>query len=186
MKTNIRLLLLLVITLKAIPAFGQDKFHVHLDYNYLLGLRETGDLWTIKSGLNGFDLNVTGMYDIHKRLSAGIGIGLEKLYDPSYTIFPIYTKIMYSPIKSTDKPYVFTKLGYGIGTGTSNAGLLFNIGVGYKVPLRNRFGFNFMLGYHLQSIRYDVLYNSEEGMVIDKMKDSNKRHSFSFGIGFIF
>jgi len=185
MKIVVKILVVVFFLLGTAQMYAQDKFHVHLDYNYLSGFYEKSDLWSIKSGLNGFDINITGMHDFNNRLSAGIGIGVEKLYDPAYTIFPVFVKISYSPIKSTEKPYVFTKLGYGIGTGTSNAGLLFNTGLGYKIKLRDHFGFNFMLGYHLQSIRYNMNFYSEEGAIDTKVKH-NYRQSFSLGLGFIF
>jgi opacity protein-like surface antigen len=185
MKTIIKSLFVLLITLSAFPISAQNKFHIHLDYNYLLGFYEKSDFLTTKSGLKGFDLSITEMYDINKRLSAGIGVGLEKLYEP-YTIFPVFVKVDYSPIRSTEKPYVYAKLGYGIGTKISNAGLLFNPGLGYKLKLGKRFGLNFTLGYHLQSIRYDMVYYSEDGMVVDKKIDNNNRNSLSLGAGFIF
>lgn len=186
MKTISILLFSLLIAFKAVPVYGQSKFHVHVDYNYLLGLSEKSDYWTIKSGLNGFDINIAGMYDVNKRLSVGGGLGLEKLYDPAYTIIPVFAKIIYSPIRSTDKPYIYTKFGYGIGTRISNAGLLFNPGLGYKLKFREHFALNFILGYHFQSIRYDIVSYSGNGIIIDKKTDSNSRHSLSFGIGFIF
>jgi hypothetical protein len=184
MKTIIKLLFVLLITSSAFPISAQNKFHFHLDYNYLLGFYEESYFWTIKSRLKGFDLSITEMYDINKRLSAGIGVGVEKLYEP-YTIFPVFAKVDYSPIRSTEKPYVYAKLGYGIGTKISNPGLLFNPGFGYKLKLRKHFGLNFTLGYHIQSIRYDIVYYSE-GEFVDKKVDHINRHSASFGVGFIF
>ncbi|MDR1203723.1 MAG: hypothetical protein LBL58_19105 [Tannerellaceae bacterium] len=186
MNSIFKLLLVLFLVLKATQTYSQDKFHVHVDYNYLLGLYEKGDFWTIKSDLNGFDVNIAGMYDFNERLSAGIGIGAEKLNTPEYTIFPVFAKVAYSPIRSTEKPYVFTRLGYGIGTKISNPGFLFNPGIGYKLMLRKHFGFNFMLGYHCQSVRYDIVVYNDEGAIAAKRTGLNSRHSLSFGIGFIF
>ncbi|WP_080903551.1 hypothetical protein [Parabacteroides sp. Marseille-P3160] len=186
MKTILKSLFVLIIVLKTVLACGQDKSHVHIDSNYLLGLYEKSDFWTIKSGLSGFDFNIAGMYDINRRLSAGIGVGVEKLYDPSYTILPVFVKVAYSPIRANERPYVFAKVGYGIGTGISNAGLLLNTGLGYKLQLRKLFALNFLLGYHLQSIRYDLTYYSDAGVISDVKKDHNTRHSLSGGIGFIF
>lgn len=186
MKTILKLLFVLVIASKTTFVCGQDKFHVHLDYNYLFGFYEKSDFWSIRSGLNGFDLNIAGMYDINKSLSVGMGVGAEKLYDPSYTILPVYAKVAYSPIQANERPYVFAKVGYGIGTGISNAGLLLNTGLGYKLQLRKLFALNFLLGYHLQSIRYDLTYYSDAGVISDVKKDHNTRHSLSGGIGFIF
>ncbi len=186
MKTRLKIFLFLI-TLNTFSVYGQEKFHIHLDYNYLLGFYEKSYFGTIKSGLNGFDVNIAGMCDFNKRLSAGIGVGAEKLYDPSYTILPVvFAKITYSPIRTTEKPYIYTKLGYGIETGISNAGLLLSTGLGYKFQLRKRFALNFMLGYHLQTIRYDITYYSDEGTITDVKRDNNTRHSLSGGVGFIF
>jgi hypothetical protein len=186
MNTAAKLLFVLFFVLKATQTYSQDKFHVHVDYNYLSGFYEKGDFWTIKSGLSGFDINIAGMYDFNERLSAGVGISAEKQYDPEYTIFPVFAKVAYSPIKSTEKPYVFTRLGYGMNTKISNPGLLFNPGLGYKLMLRKHFGFNFMLGYHFQSIQYDIIVYNDEGVTVSKKTGLNSRHSLSFGIGLIF
>ncbi|MDR2969490.1 MAG: hypothetical protein LBV32_07805 [Tannerellaceae bacterium] len=184
MKIFLNILTVVIILLSATPARGEDKFHIHLDYNYLLGLYEKGAFLGGKSKLSGFDIHLAGMYDINKRLSLGAGVGVEKLANPWYTIFPVFAKALYSPLSTTDKPYVFTKLGYGIGTEYSNAGLLFNPGVGYRIMFRKHFGINFMLGYHLQSVRYDVFI--EDGIGSYAIPTHNNRHSLSFGVGFIF
>jgi len=98
----------------------------------------------------------------------------------------MFVKISYSPIRLIEKVYVYTKLGYGIETEISNGGFLFNPGLSYKLNLHKFFNFNFMLGYHLQSIRYDILYHEKEGAIIDKKTGHNYRHSLSFGMGLIF
>lgn len=186
MKIGIKILIIILISFVAISIQAKDKFSIHLDYNYLYGLKEKGDLWNLNSDLNGFDINISGMYDLNKRLSAGIGIGIEKLYDPAYTVLPVFVKITYSPFKLSDKPYVYTKIGYGIGTKISNAGVLFNPGFGYKIKFRKHFGINFMLGYHLQSIRYDIVTIDESLNMVGTKIGHNNRHSISFGMGFIF
>lgn len=185
-RRKILILFILFAVFRVTPSHSRDKFHFHIDYNYLWGLHEKNNLENIESGLNGFDLNISGMYNINKRLSTGIGIGVEKLYNPMYTIFPIYAKIVYNPFLSTERPYIYSKLGYGIGTEVSNAGLLFNTGVGYKHMFRKHFGINFMVGYHLQGIRYEAIDYSENGVFSTKKANNNYRHSLSFGTGFIF
>jgi hypothetical protein len=185
MRKYLNLLSVVIILLNATPARGEDKFHIHLDCNYLSGLYEKGAFFSSKSGLSGFDLNLAGMYDINKRLSVGAGFGVEKLAKPWYMIFPVFAKALYSPLRTTDRPYVFTKLGYGIGTGYSNAGLLFNPGVGYRIMFGKHFGINFMLGYHLQSVRYDICIYEDEYRN-HTVTTHNNRHSLSFGAGFIF
>lgn len=186
MRIGIKVIFILIITFNTILIKGQDKFNIHVDYSYLYGFLENGDLWEINSGLNGFDINISGMYDINKHLSAGAGIGVEKLYDPSYTVFPIFMKVDYYPFKSTRKPYIYTKFGYGIGTEISNAGILFNSGLGYEINFLKHFGVNFMLGYHLQSIRYEIITFYEPEIISDTKIGHNNRHSISFGIGFVF
>jgi long-subunit fatty acid transport protein len=186
MNTIFKLLFVLFLVLRATQTYSQDKFHVQADYNYLAGFYERGDFWTIKSGLSGFDINVAGMYDFNERLSVGAGIGAEKQYSPEYTIFPVFAKVAYAPVQSTKKPYVFAKLGYGISTKISNPGFLFNPGIGYKLMLRKHFGFNFMLGYHCQSVQYDIIVYNDEGTTIAQKTGLNTRHSLSCGIGLIF
>jgi hypothetical protein len=187
MKSIFKLSFVVFLFLNSVQLYGQDKFHVHLDYNYLAGFYEKGDLWTIKSGLSGFDINLVGMYNVSDRLAAGAGIGAEKLYGPpEYTLFPVFAKVTYAPLRRTAKPYVFTRLGYAFGTKISNPGLLLSPGIGYTCMLRKRFGFNFMLGYHLQSVRYDMFFEIDNGEVLAKTTSSNFRHSLAAGIGFIF
>ena len=166
--------------------FGQKKVSLYADYNYLIGLNEKGNFWNIKSGLNGFDINLSGLYNFSNQLSAGIGVGVEKLYDPSYTIFPIFSKVTYSPFKSFLKPFVVAKIGYGIGTKISNPGLLFNPGFGYKFQLCKSFDLNLSIGYHFQSILFDVITYSDDGSVILKEQTSNQRNSLSLGVSLVF
>jgi len=186
MKSNIKLFLVLFFIVHSIMIYGQKKVNICVDYDYLVGLNEKGDFWNIKSGLNGFDLNLSGLYNFSNQLSAGVGIGVEKLYDPSYTIFPIFTKVTYSPFKSFLKPFVFAKIGYGIGTKISNSGLLFNPGFGYKFQLSKCLGLNLAIGYHFQSILFDIVTYSEDGTVKLKEQASNHRNSLSFGVGLVF
>lgn len=186
MKAIVRISVVFLILLQTVSTNAQNKLHFGLDWSYLQGVSEKGDLWHIKSGLSGFDLSLTGMYDINKRLSAGIGVGVEKLYDPAYTIFPVFTKIVYSPLRSSEKPFIFTKIGYGIGSNISNAGFLFNPGLGYKFPLRQHFAICVLLGYHLQSVRYEINSYSSVASVVDSYTSHNNRHSISLGVGLVF
>jgi long-subunit fatty acid transport protein len=165
-------------------AKGEDKIHVQLDYNRLFGICEKSDFWSIdgsKYQLSGFDLNLTALYSINKRLSVGAGMSAEKLYNPSYTAFPVFAVINYAPLRIT-KPYLFAKAGYSIGTKISNPGFIGSTGVGYKLKFREHFGLNFMLGYHLSQIKYDI--TSSDNIIIDKR--SLYRHSIALGIGFVF
>jgi hypothetical protein len=162
---------------------GEDKIHVYLGYENLVGLYEKSSFlgYSTTNSLSGFDLNITGMYDLNKRLSIGIGTTIEKLYNPHYTTFPIYSIANYSPLKTYLKPYVFGKIGYGINSKKSNPGVLLETGIGYKRMFHQHFGLNFTLGYHFRTIEYDV--------TIDNIKvstESNYRHSIALGFGFIF
>jgi long-subunit fatty acid transport protein len=164
---------------------AQDKVHIHLDYNRLIGIYEKSDFWSINGSeysLSGFDLSITGMYSINKRLSAGVGFGAEKLYEPNYTLFPVFANATYAPLNRYLNPYIYTKIGYGIGTKISNPGLIFSPGVGYKIKFREHFGLNFNIGYHLTQIKYDITY--EDVLVLGTR--SNYRHSLVMNFGFIF
>lgn len=186
MNTIIKTVLILLVACKTIPSCGQKSFHFQFEYNYLHGFYEKNLFWDKKSGMSGFDFNLTGMYDFSERVSVGAGVGIEKLYEfPTYTIFPVFSKITYSPLRQTVNPYIYTRIGYGIGTNISNPGLLFNPGIGYKLRIRKHFNLNFMLGYHLQAIRYDVVMY-DDSAVISKTTDNSKRHSLSAGIGIVF
>ncbi|GHT30116.1 hypothetical protein AGMMS49574_08820 [Bacteroidia bacterium] len=166
-------------------ANAQDKIHIHLDYNHLFGVYEKSDFWSINGteySLSGFDLSLTGMYSFNKRLSAGLGVSAEKLYNPSYTIFPVYAMVTYAPLKNYLNPYIYTKVGYGIGTKISNPGLILSPGIGYMLKFRDHFALNFNLGYHLTQIKYDITY--EDLFVL--ATQSNYRHSIILSLGLIF
>ena len=62
----------------------------------------------------------------------------------------------------------------------------FNSGLGYEINFLKHFGVNFMLGYHLQSIRYEIITFYEPEIISDTKIGHNNRHSISFGIGFVF
>jgi long-subunit fatty acid transport protein len=164
---------------------AQDKVHIHLDYNHLFGIYEESDFWSIngmKYSLSGFELGLTGMYSINKRLSTGLGVSAERLYSPDRTLFPVYGIVTYAPLNSYLNPYIFTKVGYGIGTKISNPGLIFSPGIGYKLKFREHFGLNFHLGYHLTQIKYDITY--EDLIILDTR--SIYRHSIALSLGLIF
>lgn len=177
---------------------SEDRIHVHVDYNHLFGLYEKYKYWTINGfeySMNGFDLGITGMYTVNRRLSAGVGIAAGRLSNPGYTFFPVYATVNYAPLKRTVKPYLFVKTGYAVRTKISNPGLLFSSGIGYKLKFREHFGLNFTLGYHLTQLMNDMaiyevidygdgIFVLNDTGVIDR--SAVFRHSVALGVGFVF
>lgn len=176
---------------------SEDRVHIHVDYSQLFGLYEKNKYRSINGfeySMGGFDLEITGMYTVNRRLSAGVGIAAGRLSNPGYTIFPVYATVNYAPLRKTVKPYLFVKTGYVTKTKISEPGLIFSSGIGYKLKFREHFGLNFTLGYHLTHIMhdtdmYDVIYYDDGSFVLDYTgtdRSAMFRHSVALGVGFVF
>lgn len=81
--------------------------------------------------------------------------------------------------------YVYTNIGYALGTDNYTPGFLFDMGVGYRKMFKKRHGLNFQFGYNMKQckagyIKIDKDYHATIAT------DHRYRHSLSLGIGFIF
>jgi long-subunit fatty acid transport protein len=181
----------------SLTARSEDKIHIHLDYNQMFGLYEKYKYWSIngfKHSMGGFDLGITGMYDVNRCLSVGAGMAAGVLGDQGYIIFPVYATAHYAPLKRSVKPYLFVKTGYLAKTAISEPGVLFSTGIGYKLKFREHFGLNFTLGYQFTSTMHEIEIYDLIGYddiftfwgVVDTDRSAVYIHSVSLGLGFVF
>lgn len=102
----------------------------------------------------------------HGRVGIGVGIGVEMWRDGLF--FPIFGQLHYD-LRPRDKTfYGQLSLGSGIGTRNSttffhqgNGGLMFQVGIGYKMKVFKRLRFYYELFYKYQSI-----YSSYEDKIV--------------------
>lgn len=124
---------------------------------------------------SAFSFHTINGYFFNPYLSVGIGIGLDGYRNPRYNTLPIYLDVRGYLTDGLGSPYVY--LNYGtlikIENGPQN-GNMFNIGLGYKVPLNdNRFVIVADIGYSYKaisndgrSIRDSESYTMLKGMVL--------------------
>ena len=191
--------LIFISTLLFLCAFGtqaqeqsqqdQAKFHLILDYRYMLGLSDCGDVGDFSRkdmDLYGHSLRLSGVYSFFPQLAMGIGIGADR-YPPHNTL-PVFATVHYNPWESNPF-YLFGNVGCGIKTETALSGLLVDAGLGYKMMFKKHFGLNFHFGYNLKQFNMDIHnYIFEDGYIYyeDTTSGTQTRHSLSFGVGLIF
>jgi hypothetical protein len=166
----------------------QPKFHLILDYRYMLGLSDRGDIGVFSRkdlDMDGHSLRLSGVYSFFPQLAAGIGIGADR-YPPN--TLPVFATVHYNPCKSNPF-YLFGNAGYAFKTGTAVSGLLVDAGLGYKLMFKKHFGLNFHFGYNLKQFNMDI-YNyvlEDDDLYYEKITSGTQtRHSLSFGVGLIF
>lgn len=138
-------------------AQGQ-KVRVYIETSYLHGLVEKGDGFKItrsNSNMSGLGLHLSALYSFSEVIAAGAGLGLDRYNNPGYNSLPIFASLQCMPL-SNRNIYAFTNLGYGIGGGDFTKGGMCEIGVGYKLIIKQSFGLNFKLGYNLKQINTEV------------------------------
>ena len=165
-----------------------SPFNIVLDYHYNLGLTERGDLHkSNRSDLKmyGNSIHLSGLYNLDQQWAVGIGLGFDRYENVGYNTLPIYATCHFAPLQHVPSAYIYTNLGYAIGGSDFTKGMLFDLGLGYKLMLKRHFGFNFQLGYNLKDFRrkMDVL---ESNGTTHKKSFSQWRNSISFGAGIIF
>ena len=163
---------------------AQSKFQVNLDYRYMLGLSEKGDVWDFSRKdvkMYGNALRLSCLYSLSSQVAVGVGIGADRYETPAYNTLPVFATVHYNP--NINVPiYLFYDAGYSFETETAVSGFLTDIGIGYKHMIKNHFGLNFQMGYNLKQFNGKI-YNFETG---NNISCTQTRHSLTFGIGFIF
>jgi hypothetical protein len=187
-----KFVLLAVILLTSLGAWSAEpvKFNYELDYLYALGLvqRQPGAKIT-RSDLNmhGNLFHFTALYNVNKKLSAGLGFGLEHYSRDSFTI-PLFASLRYRPFTGTKSSDLFgyANIGYFPKYYKDlDYGMEDDLGVGWKKMFSRHFGINFKAGYNLKQFRTPWYTENTEG-TWDKSRRSIWRHSLEFGFGLVF
>ncbi len=134
--------------------------------------------------MGGNSIQFTPRYDITRRWSAGIGIGLSRYTNLDYNTMPVYATVRYKAIEKVPDLYLFTDLGYALKVGDFTKGFTGNIGIGYTHMFKKHFGLNFQIAYNLKRFN-DVpvyIYNVES-QETRYFNENTTRHSLSFGVG---
>lgn len=165
---------------------SQSNFHIEVDYHYMFGLSEKGEIADFSRNefkMYGNSLHLSGKYKLSDAWSTGIGIGADRYENPGYNTFPVFATLQHFPILQTvPKGYVFTDVGYAFKTSTTVPGFLWNLGIGYRHMFRNHFGIKMQLGYNFkQSKMKDINLDTGSMKYIYRY-----RHSFIIGMGVIF
>jgi len=91
---------------------------------------------------------------------AGLGVGLGAEFWQKGMFYPVFAHFYYDVKSSDNTPFVCINLGEAFGRRDSTyyyasgkGGLLFSIGVGYKMKVGKRFQFEYEIFYRYQSIQ---------------------------------
>lgn len=160
------------------------KLRVYIESSYLHGLVEKGDGYRItrsNSNMNGQCLHLSALYSFSKIIAVGAGFGLDRYNNPGYNSLPVFASLQCMPL-SNRNIYAFTNLGYGVGGGDFTKGKMGEIGVGYKLIIKQSFGLNFKVGYNQKQINTEVkdFWGITNLGIIDR-----NRHSVFISIGAI-
>lgn len=162
---------------------SQSRFHIELDYHYMVGLAEKGEIVDYNRDLfqlYGNSLHISGIYKLSDAFSTGVGIGADRYESPGYNTFPVFATLQYFPLQTIPSGYVYTDVGYALNRSTTIPGFLCNLGIGYKHMFRKHFGLKAQLGYNYKHLKNSTLF------LDDNQFYSTYRHSINIGLGIIF
>lgn len=96
-------------------------------------------------------------YQVNQYFFAGIGAGFNYYTDAELYSIPIFADLRGSfPITNTKvAPFFDLKIGYSVG---DVEGFYIAPGLGVRIAVSNKVGFNIGLGYEMQKIKYDGYY----------------------------
>lgn len=163
-----------------------------IDFGYSLGLsqREFGQNFTRKDGnMYSLSIKALGLYNIDRHWTAGVGIGIDN-YNYGPNTMPIFLTGRFRPFEGRvlNGFYAFTDLGYAPHVGNYSAGMLWNLGLGWRKMFRSHFGINAQFGYGLNQFRtpyyeYDI---ASDNIHFTELHTNIWRHSLRFSIGLLF
>lgn len=129
----------------------------------------------------GYSLQTINGYFFGPYFSAGLGIGLDGYKNPNYNTLPIFIDLRVYLDDDKSSPYIF--LDYGIlakiENGTNN-GNMFNIGIGYKVPINKQ---RFMI---VADISYSYKLINNDPILINKSRSQTQIKATMLSLGVIF
>lgn len=107
---------------------------------------------------HAYGLQTINGYFFNPSFSAGIGIGLEGYSNPNFNTLPIFLDLRTYFSDEAKSAYLYVDYGTMAKIdGGKNNGSIFNIGLGYKFPIKNRLMIISDLGYSYKSISNDGL-----------------------------
>ncbi|MEZ4793685.1 MAG: hypothetical protein R2783_09540, partial [Gelidibacter sp.] len=106
----------------------------------------------------GYSLQTINGYFFSPYFSAGIGVGLDGYNNPNFNTLPIFLDLRVYFNDEIGSPYLYTDYGtLAKVEGGKNNGTIFNIGLGYKIPIKNRFVIMTDISYSYKTISNDGL-----------------------------
>mgnify|MGYP003624245379 FL=1 len=129
---------------------------------------------------HAYSLQTINGYFFSPYFSAGIGVGLDGYSNPNFNTLPIFLDLR--AYFSDEAKSLYLYMDYGTMAkidGGKNNGSIFNIGLGYKFPLKDRLMFVTDLGYSYKSI-------SNDGLSIRKSESWVQAKGLILSFGIIF
>ena len=105
-----------------------------------------------------FGLNAELNYYFNQNLGVGIGFGYEKINQPNFFYYPIYSNFFIALNDTKDAMYLKFNFGTHIGN-LEKSGFLFRGGFGYRLKVFKNIISNFEFSYSYQNI-YKTFINS--------------------------
>ena len=107
---------------------------------------------------HAYSLQTINGYFFNPNFSAGIGIGLDGYTNPNFNTLPMFLDLRAYFSDEAKSGYLYMDIGaLAKIDGGKNNGSIFNIGLGYKFPLKDRLMIVTDLGYSYKSISNDGL-----------------------------
>jgi hypothetical protein len=150
---------------------------IHFSTNLTLGMP------LADSDVKPLSLLVSAEYQLHPRLSAGLGSGISK-YD--HLMLPVFATFHWH----VSKPHRFTPfLGCNIGHAFApkkhvNGGFYLSPSVGVSYKLKGRHSLSLSVGYELQE--YSQLLSCENASFLTQYVEDISNHAITASIGFTF
>lgn len=198
-RINLTILLLMASLMVQMSAAAAEpcKFQVELDFSLSAGFHQRYKTMEDSpvadyEAYAGFLTHVSLLYNINRKFTTGIGVGLDN-YSLAPNAVPVFATFRHRPIQKPilENFYYFTNLGYSlpfVDSKTFAAGWLFDVGIGWQKNFRKHFGLDVHLGYGLKEFRTHYGYaNSPIGTVTFRVpeKYSIVRNSIVLGIGIV-
>ena len=135
------------------------------------------------SDVKPLSLLISADYNVHPRLSAGLGTGLSK-YD--YLMVPVYGTLHWSIIKQHRfTPFMASNIGYAFAPKKLvSGGFYFTPSVGVRYQLKGHHSLSLSIGYELQE--YSQLQSYESTFALTQYIEDISNHALTVNIGFVF
>ena len=135
------------------------------------------------SDVKPLSLLISAEYNIHPRLSAGLGMGLSK-YD--HLMVPVYGTLHWSITKQHRfTPFLASNIGYAFAPKKHvDGGFYFTPSIGVRYQLKGRHSLSLSVGYELQE--YSQLQSYESAYALTQHIEDISNHALTVNVGFEF